>query len=131
MLVKNLSLENPTIRSRHEIMAEDYAALITILQHNTTLKTLDFREEQRSNTSLGLTTDEDNQMALLLEKNYALESIPDIDLCFENQEGDVGDILRLNRAGRRYLIENGSLISRGVKVSRAVSNETNCIFLNL
>jgi hypothetical protein len=43
----------------------------------------------------------------------------------------LGAILRLNAAGRRYLIEGGSSISKGVEVLSAVSNEINCVFLHL
>jgi hypothetical protein len=78
---------------------------------------------------LCLTDDEDKQMALFLTKNYALESLPDIDL--DDEAGDVDAILRLNEAGRRYLIEDGSSISKGVEVLSRVNNESiaySCIF---
>jgi hypothetical protein len=39
--------------------------------------------------------------------------------------------MRLNEAGRRYLIEDGSSISKGVEVLSRVSNDINCIFLHL
>jgi hypothetical protein len=53
-------------------------------------------------------------MASLRKKNYALNFFPDI-----NQGGPVGDlstILRLNAAGRQYLVQGGSSISKGVEV---------------
>jgi hypothetical protein len=65
-------------------------------------------------------------MALLLKKKYALERLPAIDEAVE-----VCAILRLNEAGRRYLIEDGSSIAKGVEVLSAVSNEINCVFLHL
>jgi hypothetical protein len=68
-------------------------------------------------------------MALLLKTNYGLESLPGIN--FMNQERYLDAILRLNRAGRRYLIEDGSSISRGVEVLSGVMYETNCVFLHL
>jgi hypothetical protein len=43
----------------------------------------------------------------------------------------VGAILRLNEAGRRYLIEDGSSISKGVEVLIRVNNDTNCVLLHL
>jgi hypothetical protein len=43
----------------------------------------------------------------------------------------VGAILQLNKAGRRYLIEDGSSISKGVKLLSAVSNNINCVLLHL
>jgi hypothetical protein len=64
-------------------------------------------------------------------KNYVLESLPDIDFENEDEAGDVSAILRLNEAGRRYLIEDGSFVSRGVKVLSAVSNEISCMLLHL
>jgi hypothetical protein len=124
MLEENVSLETLSISSWHETKPQDYAALITALQRNTTLKTLEVHTCCHQ-----LTTDEDKQLALLLKKNYALESLSFID--FENKDGDAGAILRLNGAGRRYLIENGSSISRGVEVLSAVSDETNCVYLHL
>jgi hypothetical protein len=48
-----------------------------------------------------------------------------------NEAGEVGAILRLNEAGRRYLIEDGSSISKGVKVLSRVNTNINCIFLHL
>jgi hypothetical protein len=71
-------------------------------------------------------------MDSILKKNYALESLPDIGLENESRYlDDVGAILRLNGAGRRYLIEDGSYISKGVEVLRRVNNEINCVFLHL
>jgi hypothetical protein len=43
----------------------------------------------------------------------------------------VGAILRLNEVGRRYLVQDGSSISKGVEVLSAVGNEINCVFLHL
>jgi hypothetical protein len=77
---------------------------------------------------LRLTKEGDKQMAVLLKKNYALERLPDI-----KQRGDstVGAILQLNVAGRRYLVQDGSSILKGVEVLSAVSDEMNCVFLHL
>jgi hypothetical protein len=128
MLQENASLERLSIKTsldRIEIKAEEYFALVTVLQHNKTLKSLKLTRAE----SLTLTHDEDMQMAALLKKNYALETLPDIKLQYWAR--DVGAILRLNGAGRRYLVEDGSSISKGVDVLSAVSNEINCVFLHL
>jgi hypothetical protein len=62
-------------------------------------------------------------------KNYRLEClVPDISC---TNDGTVKAILRLNRAGRRYLITDGSSISKGVDVLSAVSDEIDCVFLHL
>jgi hypothetical protein len=126
MLQENTSLESLSIQSlQFNSKAEnEYIALVTALQDNTTLKSLNITKCY--GTSLPLTRDDDKQMAKILKKNYALESLLDI-----HRLGDVGAILRLNAAGRRYLIEDGSSIWKGVKVLTSVSNEINCVFLHL
>jgi hypothetical protein len=129
MLQENTSLESLFIRSWNsintKIKAEEYIALITALQHNTALKSLKFYGYGR----LQLTADEDKRMAALLKKNYALASLQNINL--EKRAGDVGAILQLNAAGRRYLIEDGSSFSKGVKVLSTVRSDINCVFLHL
>jgi hypothetical protein len=122
MLQENASLESFSIQSFNRMPAKEYVALVTALKHNRTLKALYFHA-----STIPLTDDEDKQMAVLLRKNFALESLPDI----INQGRDVGAILRLNKAGRRYLVQDGSSISKGVEVLSAVSNELNCVFLHL
>jgi hypothetical protein len=127
MLQDNVSLESFIFRSRDQIKVEDYAIYITALLHNTTLKSIVFQNSRGQ--ARQLTDDEDKQIANTLKKNYGLERLPDIDL--EIQAGDVGAILRLNEVGRRYLVQDGSSISKGVEVLSAVSNEINCLFLHL
>jgi hypothetical protein len=56
--------------------------------------------------SLRLTDNEDNQIAALPKKNYAMDSLPEINL--ENEFGDVSAILRLNRSGRRFPSQKAS-----------------------
>jgi hypothetical protein len=128
MLQENTSLESLCITSHHcrnpfQIKAEEYIAFVTALQHNTALKTLSLYHNGKC---LRLNDDERKQMTSLLKKNYALEILPNILL-----GGDMGAILRLNGAGRRYLIEDRSSISKGIEVLSAVSKEINCIFLHL
>jgi hypothetical protein len=52
-------------------------------------------------------------------------------LKFNSRIKDLHAILRLNKAGRLYLIQDGSSIPKGVKVLSAVSNDINCLFLHL
>jgi hypothetical protein len=128
MLQENASLESFSIQNWNyciKIKAEDYFVLVTALQHNRTLKTL--RLHRFLTTRLN--EDESKEMASLLKKNYALESLPNIDM--EDPVGDVGAILRLNAAGRRYLVQDGSSISKGVEVLSRVNNDINCVFLHL
>jgi hypothetical protein len=127
MLEENASLESLSIqyRSSIEMKAEEYLVVVTSLQHNTALKSLKFHRD----FTIRFTDEEDKQMASLLKKNYALECLSGIDL--ENAMGDVGTILRLNAAGRRYLIEDGSSVSKGVEVLSAIRSNINCVFLHL
>jgi hypothetical protein len=125
-LQSNTTLKTLTINQNgSRVEAEDYLAFITALQGNTTLMTLSIKQNGR----LRLTDDEGQQMATLLKKNYAMESFPDINL--ENEAGDAGAILRLNGAGRRYPIEDGSSVSKGVEVLSRVNNDIDCVFLHL
>jgi hypothetical protein len=45
--------------------------------------------------------------------------------------GDIRSILQLNRAGRRYLVQDGSSISKGVDVLSRVNDDINSVFLHL
>jgi hypothetical protein len=125
MLQENTSLESIFFRI-HDLVKqpEECVALVTSLEKNMTLKKLQCNDE-----TVQLTHDEDKRMAKILKKNYALESLPDFYL--ENRPGDVGAILRLNEAGRRYLIEDGSSVSKGVKVLSAVSYDIDCVLFHL
>jgi hypothetical protein len=126
ILQENTSLENLFIYKSRDgldtIEAEEYIAIVTTVQQNNTLRILQFC----NSVMLELTDNEDKQMASLLKKNYALERLQDVRL-----DGDARAILQLNKAGRRYLIEDGSSISKGVEVLSAVSTEIDCVFLHL
>jgi hypothetical protein len=129
MLQENTSLESLSIEGwGNKSKADEYVAIVTAIQPNKTLKTLSLCEYPL-NRSLQLNDVESKQMASLLKKNYGLERLPVIN---ENDLAwDVGAILRLNGAGRRYLIEDGSSISKGVEVLIGVNNNINCVFLHL
>jgi hypothetical protein len=125
MLQQSTSLESLSIQSwigRDKIKFEEYFVLVTALQHNTTLKTISLDTDGK----FQMNDDERKQLVSLLKKNYALERLPEIG---RNRDADA--ILRLNAAGRRYLVQDGSSISKGVEVLSAVSNHINCVFLHL
>jgi hypothetical protein len=65
---------------------------------------------------------------VVLKKNYWLEAIPRLR---QDGAGDIRSILQLNAAGRRYLVQDGSSISKGVDVLSNVSNDINSLFLHL
>jgi hypothetical protein len=126
MLQENESLETLSIHSDLWIKDKEYIALVAAHQHNTTLKALAFNSFEGPQK---LTRAEDKQMATLFKNNYAMESLSD--LYWESKAGNLGAILRLNQAGRRYLIEDGSSVSKGVEVLSAVRSDINCVFFHL
>jgi hypothetical protein len=106
------------------IKAEEYIGLVAAFQHNTALKTLQLYKYARHQ----MTDDEAKQMVSLLKKNYTIQRLPDI---WDSEAGDVGAILRLNEAGRQYLVQDGSSISKGVEVLSRVNNDVNFVFFHL
>jgi hypothetical protein len=130
MAQDNPLLESLTIANGNRIKFEELFALVSALHRDKTLKTLSFQSGiQVSDESLYLTDDKVNQMVSILKRNYGLEHlVPDI-RCADDR--NVTAILRLNSAGRRYLIEGGSSISKGVSVLSGVSDDINCVFLHL
>jgi hypothetical protein len=127
-MLKNTFIETLVITgSVRGLTVEAFLALISALQLNTTLKTLGYQTSFYKR--LTLTDDEVKQLVSILMKNYVLERlVPNIS-CPDDEI--VKAILRLNKAGRRYLIEDGSSISKGVKVLSAVNDDTNCVFMHL
>jgi hypothetical protein len=127
MLEDNTSLESLYITSSNSrTNADVYLAFAAALEQNTTLKTLCFRPAYGS---LGISDNAAKELVSTLKKNYKLESFPDTD--FDFRIGDVHAILRLNGAGRLYLIQDGSSIPKGVDVLSSVSNDINCVLLHL
>jgi hypothetical protein len=129
MMKDNPFLESLTITTGRDtdIKFEELLAIISALQLNTTLKTLVLYDH--SLTNLSLTDDEVKQLVPILMKNYGLE-YPLQGISCPNDR-TVKAILRLNGAGRRYLIEDGSSISKGVEVLSTVSDDIECVFLHL
>jgi hypothetical protein len=128
-LLKNTFLKSLTITDycSTAIKVEDCLALISALKLNTTLKALDFRSHYFND--MYITVDEASKLASILMKNYGLERLV-LDIpCADDRT--VKAILRLNAAGRQYLIKEGSSISKGVNVLSAVSDEIDCVFLHL
>jgi hypothetical protein len=121
MLEQNTSLESLTMWSEHTKI-EDYRSVFSALQSNTTLTYLSLESG-----TVQMTDEDANELTSIVKKNYGLQSVSPtrywmVDLCA---------ILRLNEAGRQYLVKYGSSISKGVDVLSAVSDDINCLFLHL
>jgi hypothetical protein len=103
-----------------------HIAVVEALQLNKTLKTLHICYYTPK-----LTDDEVKHLTSVVKKNYGLESLPFLDSS-DVRMGDLRSILRLNGAGRGYLLGGrGSVVSKGVDVLSGVSDDLNCIFLHL
>jgi hypothetical protein len=130
-LGKNSTLEIlELIQNDGSYVAQDlsfHIAAVEALQLNTTLKTL----RVCCFTPNNMTDDEARHLTSVVKKNYGLESLPELNPS-DDRTGDLRSILRLNRAGRRYLPDgHGSVVSKGVGVLSAVSDDLNCVFLHL
>jgi hypothetical protein len=101
---------------------EDYLVFVAAIQPNTTLKRLQFYYKD-----FCLDDDETKDLIPVLKKNYGLEEIRGLD----HGTGDIRSIFELNRAGRRYLVQDGSSISKGIAVLSRVNNDINSVFLHL
>jgi hypothetical protein len=126
MLYDNESLETLSMPS-NDTKLKDYLVFASAIRPNTTLKRLLFHD-------VNLCADQDETKALItvLKKNYGLEEIPGLQHgAGDIHAGDIRSILQLNRAGRRYLVQDGSSISKGVDVLSGVSNDINSVFSHL
>jgi hypothetical protein len=96
--------------------------VLSALKSNTTIThlALEFATGQ-------LTDDHANELTSLFKNNYGLQRF----IALKSQLEDLYVILRLNAAGRQYLVKDGSSISKGVDVLSAVSDDINCLFLHL
>jgi hypothetical protein len=123
MIEENPFLKSLSITTGWDIQFEELLAIVSALRLDTTLNKLDL--QHLNFNSLHLTEDEVKQLVPILMKNYGLG-----DLWLGGNQ-TVEAILRLNRAGRRYLIEDGSSISKGVDVLSTVSDDIDCVLLHL
>jgi hypothetical protein len=131
-LHENKSLENLSMHYTYTTRtgSKDYLMFVAAMQPyktlmsqpNTTLKSL-----RLHTVPFDMDHDETKDLIPILKKNYGLEEFPGLRLGV----GDIRSIFDLNRAGRRYLIEDGSSISKGIDVLSRVSNDINSVFLHL
>jgi hypothetical protein len=106
-----------------------HIAVVEALQLNKALKTL-----RLCYGTPTLTDGEVKHLTSVVKKNYGLECLPALVpyLGLGDRMGDLHSILRLNRAGRGYLLDgHASFVSKGVDVLSAVSDDVNCVFLHL
>jgi hypothetical protein len=128
MLRENESLESlfmVSMAASMDAWLEDYLVVVAAIHPNTTLKNL-----RVCDGILYLDENEKKDLISVIKKNYGLEEILEFRHGHE-YSGDIRSIFDLNRAGRRYLVQDGSSISKGVAVLSCVSNTINSVFLHL
>jgi hypothetical protein len=124
MLQGNTTLECLVIR-RGGIGPDAYFAALESLQSSSVLKTL------RLSAVLTLMGEKEmNQVVSLVKKNYSLVNL-DVGLLELDKTGELGTLLRLNQAGRCYLIKDAASIAKGVEVLIGVSDNLGCLFYHL
>jgi hypothetical protein len=126
ILKDNTSLEILDIMTSNTISLNNYFAALESLQTNTTLKTLCLHPNIYNFSDDGTI----QHFISLVKKNYGLESL-DEGLIARDTTGELGTILRLNQAGRRYLIEDVAPVAKGVEVLVAVRDDLGCLFYHL
>jgi hypothetical protein len=126
MLKDNKSLECLDLKCHGGLRVDSYFTALETLQHNTALKTLLLHPNLNSISEDG----EMKRLISIVKKNYGLQSL-DEDFYAHDKTGELHTILRLNQAGRRYLIEDAGSISSGVEVLITVSEDLDCLFYHL
>jgi hypothetical protein len=124
-LHENESLEILSISSK-DAGLEEYLVFVAAIQPNNTLKRIELHPSYL-HPLYDMDEGKTKALFLVLKKNYGLERIPGL----HHGAGDINSIFELNRAGRRYLVQDGSSISKGVDVLSGVSNSINSAFLHL
>jgi hypothetical protein len=126
MLDGNTTLDCLDIKSGG-ISLEAYISALASLQPSSALKTLRLSPVLASIT---LGVEEMNQLVSLVKTNCSL-AILDEGVSVHDRTGEFGTLLRLNQAGRRYLIEDKASIVKGVEVLIGVSDDLGCLFYHL
>jgi hypothetical protein len=124
MLEGNTTLECLDIKSGG-ISPDAYISALASLQPSSALKTL------RLCPGVGSMGEEEmNQVVSLVKKNCSLAVLDDR-VSTRDKTGELGTLLKLNQAGRRYLNEDPASIARGVEVLIGVRDDLTCLFYHL
>jgi hypothetical protein len=125
-LRENSSLETLEMHCHRGGMAPGtFMTALESVQMNTTLKELHI-----SPMIASFGKAEMNRVVSLVKKNYALIKLGE-DFIAHDETGELGTILRLNQAGRRYLLDDAGSIAKGVEVLIDVRDDLGCLFYHL
>jgi hypothetical protein len=67
----------------------------------------------------------------LLKKNCTLSFWTKVCMHSYDPKRELGALLRLNKAGRHYLLDDVPSIVKGIKVLSDISDDLDCVFLHL
>lgn len=109
----------------HGIRPVDYFKTISLLKCNYTLKTLHLSCSLEFDGGNG---SEAEQLVSAVKKTYGLESLGG---WIEARAPSVGAVLHLNKAGRRYLVQDAACASKGCALLGAISDDLDCLYLHL
>jgi hypothetical protein len=126
MMKDNCSLECLDIGSHGVLCLDNYFIALERLRPNTTLKRIRLHPKLESVSKDGKM----EHFISLVKKNYGLESL-DEGFYAHDKTGELRTILRLNQAGRRYLVEDAGSIAKGVEVLVDVREDLDCLFYHL
>jgi hypothetical protein len=127
LLQENTALQFLEIVS-HSIRPVDYCQTLSCLKGNVTLKTLQlsyFPELEEDNDKC---CEEAAMLVSAVKKNYGLTSLGD---SIETRVPVVCTVLRLNSAGRRYLVQDAACVAKGCALLSAVSDDLDCLYFHL
>jgi hypothetical protein len=105
-----------------------YFTALESLQSSSRLRTLQLSPVSHALNSIW--SAKMKELGPILRKNYSLEVL-DEGLSAMDGTGEVGTLLRLNQAGRRYLITDSASVAKGVEVLIGVSDDLGCLFYRL
>jgi hypothetical protein len=124
LLQENTALQSLEIVS-HGICPTDYFQTLSCLQGNVTLKalhlscSLEFEEN---------CCEEAAELVSAVQKNYGLTSLGGL---IESRVPTLGTVLRLNKAGRSYLVQDVACATKGCALLSAVSDDLDCLYFHL
>jgi hypothetical protein len=124
-LQENSSLETLEIYSSSGVAPDTYITALARLQMNTTLKKLCLYPVLDS-----FGDGEMKRGVSLVKKNYVLTELHGA-FTKHDKTGELHAILRLNQAGRCYLIDDAGSIAKGVEVLVDVRDDLACLFYHL
>jgi hypothetical protein len=120
-LRENKSLETLSITYK-DTGFEDFLVFVAAIHPNTTLRQFGLQRGP-----FHVNEDETKVLSRVLKKNYGLEEISGL----RHDSEEIRSIFDMNRAGRRYLVQDGTSISKGVDVLSRLNDDINSVFLHL